>query len=824
MDIPVLDPRTKVDILREIADGASRGRFESGGGDGAFADVLFRRAGALNALPEALYGELVRMLGEDALEARPRMCFVRFDPSPGHGEPVRIPKGSRFRCDEDGRPEYETAEDICAVPSELKGVFYTEAGQSMVWKLDSSFGMPLFQSQEKGRELSGHSFRIADSRMLSVSGPCVIEIEFRQGDRQIQRHTAELLAEESFAKWSYFNGKNILPFASVRAEDGIVILEKDTDDRLCPDSSGDIGVSCKLGGPVDISIKNAYIRCLPSAPAPADAMAAGDVPVPGEGGYCFGRQPEAGDVFYIRSDSLFSKCGAEAELGFDLESRESTVYNGQPLYELGKPIIDKKDAVVIQPDEVFIQQLVWEYYNGEGWRAMDVSGTANPFDGKAGGDARLRFTVPEDISPVTVNFGRGYHIRARVVYVENHTTRFPKWIAPFVKGISCRWSYGERVPVNSLSAENNGQISVLRGYDRGGKPDFELCRVSGDEPRAVYMCFDSLPEACPLSLFLNMSIRSAKPVGLTVEGWTGERFEKLDIRDDTGGLTRNGCVMVNIRKNMPKAEFFGAGGAWLRLTTDVQPEPCPVAESIELNAVPALGRQMGTGNGSGDACCMSCSAENVSAIKLAPNGDSRSGTEEPARGIIRRGRRAVSARDFEELVRGNVSDLKAVKCFSGTDETGKSASGHVCLVLLGRDMSGRAADELCREACELICTRCDSALVSSGRLHVVPARLVDMNIDLLLRARGGYMTETAREEIVRAISEYIDSEHGIGEQVDLCELERRVRELESVDAVKGLNAEYSWPENGKQRYMPADAGLSSKFGAVKVGEINIALV
>ena len=50
-------------------------------------------------------------------------------------------------------------------------------------------------------------------------------------------------------------------------------------------------------------------------------------------------------------------------------------------YDFTQPIIDKKNSVEQKADDVCVSEVVWEYYNGLGWRSLAVKGSRNPFAG-----------------------------------------------------------------------------------------------------------------------------------------------------------------------------------------------------------------------------------------------------------------------------------------------------------------------------------------------------------------------------------------------------------------------------------------------------------
>ena len=177
------------------------------------------------------------------------------------------------------------------------------------------------------------------------------------------------------------------------------------------------------------------LRSRPVGWRPVDAAANGDIPLDlTEGDYCFGRRPAAYALCYFRSDQVFRKRGARVALRLEVAPVITDLNGEEPHYQFTQRIIDKRDAVAVVPDDVYVAQVAWEYFNGLGWRPLTVSGSRNPFSCKQEGPLELTFDVPADLTQAEVNAQPGWYIRARVVHVENEFSMTPRWVVPFFKG------------------------------------------------------------------------------------------------------------------------------------------------------------------------------------------------------------------------------------------------------------------------------------------------------------------------------------------------------------------------------------------------------
>ncbi len=247
------------------------------------------------------------------------------------------------------------------------------------------------------------------------------------------------------------------------------------------------------------------------------------------------------------------------------------------------------------PDDVYVEQVAWEYYNGTGWRALAVTGDRNPFSGKKEGPLELVFDVPEDLEAAEVNAQEGWYIRARVVYVANELSTVPRWVVPFLRGADCAWSYPRTVPVEWCQAENNGERTYLTDVAQVERLGLPALIALEDIPAAMYFCFDRSPHAMPLSLYFDVAGRARLEDKLRFEAWTGSRFEPVRWVDLTRNLLHPGVALLYLPEPLPAHRLFGAEGHWLRLCrSSFQPGGggVPWVKEIGLNIVQAVQREM----------------------------------------------------------------------------------------------------------------------------------------------------------------------------------------------------------------------------------------
>ena len=604
---PVLDPRDRAAVMAQLADHARsytpEWHYEGAEDDPGsalaelFGEMFYQTVDRFNSVPGKLHTEFLSLTGfrmPDPVSASGLLQFTAHDTVEA---PVPVPEGTQlFTEDEDGEHiVYETRRRIESTPARLQALFYADPRAEVIQKVDLERPMPFFRPVE-GENLQRHRFTLGQDDALSLAGPCEVEVELRQEGGFTAAETAAHLADPALARWTFPTDQGEEAFTAVRAQGNALLLTYEGDRAFTPDGEGHYTISCtgRLGSG-RLVLNGVRLRSRPRGWRNVDGAANGDIPLElTEGGYCFGRRPAAYGLCYFRSDQVFRKRGAQVALRLDM----AAIVNGpdrlEPQYQFTQRIIDKRDAVAVVPDDVYVSQVAWEYYNGLGWCPLTVSGNRNPFSCKQEGPLEVTFQVPADLSPAEVNAQPGWYIRARVVHVENLYSMTPRWLVPFLKGAVCTWAYDRGLPVQRLSAENNADSLALEDAEAIGQLSFPALDGMEDHPKAMYFCFDRSPHAMPLSILFDLAGRVKLEDKVRFEAWTGSRFEAVRTVDLTRNLLHPGVMLLYLPKALPEHAFFGLRGHWLRLSRSSfldDPGGTPRVNAIHLNIVEALQRE-----------------------------------------------------------------------------------------------------------------------------------------------------------------------------------------------------------------------------------------
>jgi hypothetical protein len=304
------------------------------------------------------------------------------------------------------------------------------------------------------------------------------------------------------------------------------------------------------------------------------------------GAYPFGQTPEVEDGFYVRSDALLARQGAEICLNFAL-SEVATDY----------PVT-----------------LVWQFWDGSTWQALNgtpaqvasygfVDTTAALRHGNPNGPTCVRFLCP-DIQPTTVAGNEGRWIRvviasggygdiggittqgvaatidaipgeilpaakkAEVIdYLTSkegvnfsYTYTPSSYAPPYIQSLTLSYTYV--ATPNSLWSYN--AFALSRFLFRPYKPvagRYSVCHL-GFSPED----FVRATAGGTLTLYFHL-VRERGEAGpaLPWSYYDGHAWQPLPVDDGTAGLTRSGIVSFVLPDNLRPATLYSQSACWLRI-------------------------------------------------------------------------------------------------------------------------------------------------------------------------------------------------------------------------------------------------------------------
>jgi hypothetical protein len=254
-------------------------------------------------------------------------------------------------------------------------------------------------------------------------------------------------------------------------------------------------------------------------------------------------------------------------------------------------------------------ELSWEYFDGQGWRALDdlVDGTAN-----LSTSGTVQFTVPKDLSTTEIGGKQNYWIRARLVGGDYGR---PKYVVdrrdkPDGSGDV------QTVTVDTSALRPPEILAIEAGFDLKDQRAPQIVLVENnldtlDETEAAsdaaarFELFQGVlaldPEAGGRALYVGLT----KAIGggsatlladaadqdgdgrLRVDVRTADAWQPVLVDDRTHGLRRRGMITLTLESDPIVVRLFGRERVWLRLRPDPDDASwAPVVRRLLVNAVP----------------------------------------------------------------------------------------------------------------------------------------------------------------------------------------------------------------------------------------------
>ena len=628
MTTPKLDGRTAKDILALVGEKSKaytpEWHFDPDAPDGGaalamlFAEMFSGTVERLDRFPDKCSIEFLNMLGVCAKPVSPAVGTAAARLVQGASQRVFIKKGTQLFSDRDNeRIVFETAQGYFAVPAELTDIFMTDPQRDIITRVQPQdgalTGVTLFRPHPD-MNIEEHCFSVMQDNVLRLDGAAEIFMKVTAAAGSRDDSHIKALCSTEYVQWSMAGEQGRIPLAARQSGSGIVLTKPEG--RSVPvnengerDDEGHFRLFCEIRRsegcePItaddillstrSIDEPETMVGRLP------DSIFANDTQLSVSGcGYVFGKEPNAYDAFYIGSSEVFSKAGAEVsvELWVSTVVSQNGETQTEPDFD-SKLLVDKGGLKMHTPDDIFISDVIWEYWNGYGWARLAVGGDTDLFS-CSGRDGRrhITFTCPADISPSVQNACEDLWIRARVREVRNRFSMNGRWLLPLVKSVELRFDYGTAfVRAHSVSTLNSCRRCEYTLSGAGNR--MELFTVMPDSRRTVYFRFDRQPCGYPVNIWLGFQSETDTSGELSFSYYAGgqtvaRRWRELKAVDKTDGFCSSGIISLYIPEDMAQAELFGEQGFWIKAEEPFGADgtaPLPILDHIEMNAVEIVQR------------------------------------------------------------------------------------------------------------------------------------------------------------------------------------------------------------------------------------------
>ena len=618
MDIPQMEKMSKEDIIGYMRSCAKQyvpeWRYDEEKPDAGtalvsiFADMMYDNIKKFNM---SVAGDLFSFFdGVNAklYPASPAEGFVVFALPEGLVSEAEVPKGTTlFGQGEGEQLVFETQEEVLVRTMDIERIFLAKPREDEIYELfcrqrDSEASFFLFQ--DGVQNLQRHLLFFCFGQELEITSYADVRLSFVPEGRMKEEGLKEALLDSSRIRFRYGMGEGFQDITEYTYENGDLCFQlQGREAGLSPvEEYGSMYVLSAEILDADF-FSGIYFRevsvgtqCLGQRPEFINVNGT-DQEV--EEFLAFGENPSVYDECYIGNGEIFGKAGARIRMEFDLDFVRIPIEEAALGMKISwKRIMRKKEFVPEEEYDITIREVIWEYYNGYGWKRLPVSGQYKDVfavDKELRGVRRkMEFTCPADIQRALVSSSENYCIRARIIRMNNAFKTRGAYIAPVAGNFSLSYSYFEH-PVKPLMMfrENNMESAVHgeKEMQRAGFA-FPACEARTEERKTLYFGFAQPPVGGPLKLLFVMhdTVRG-NLTGLRWEYLSEEGWREMHPADGTEGFAHTGLVSWYGRNDSRKGELFGENLYWLRLSEgDGQSQEVkPKIEGIYPNATSILG-------------------------------------------------------------------------------------------------------------------------------------------------------------------------------------------------------------------------------------------
>lgn len=246
-----------------------------------------------------------------------------------------------------------------------------------------------------------------------------------------------------------------------------------------------------------------------------------------------------------------------------------------------------------------IPVVTWEYWNGQRWNTLPVTGAATATSFR--GDGPVRLTVPDDVTEIDVQGIAAHWVRARLLSGGYGSVRTVSWEdaesgklmyfplvqvhPPVIDAVRIGYRFASREVSPEHVVTYNDFIYAERTDNLAeGAPAFLPFSVTNDLVPSLYLGFDRPLPADALGLWLEVDEITERRPALVWEAWDGAAWSAIEVRDETANLARPGLVTITYPGGAapPSAAMNSASGDLVLLADEASALRFVVGDQVWL--------------------------------------------------------------------------------------------------------------------------------------------------------------------------------------------------------------------------------------------------
>lgn len=524
-------------------------------------------------------------LGAGLERALPARGYAAFRIAADAPEGAEIDAGTGMAADipdaEESTAQYETTEDIYVTPARPQCLYFADGQRDGIYRISDNVqeqkeALVLFR--EKGENLQTHELYMAHEEVLDIFGEAYLEINFYTRNGQpLEKEQLNRLTDPGNAVFSYWSENGWQNFSDISFLQDSILLHKLREQAPFAkrqfDDMENYMVRCRI---LDIGqIKETSIEkigmCSRSLRLAPQSIYGASVECNPREYFPFGQRMMPFEEVYFGSMEALSKKGADISLSFYLDFAVVPLETNPDEKPVEWKWVMKKSDFRPDPDyDISIEEVIWEYFNGNGWSRLfpgqEYSDVFSIHHGLLSQQKTISFTCPEDMMPILVNSCETCYIRARILKMNNLYKLKGQYIVPVLGNTTFSYSYREKnISPQWVGLVNNLETRVLSGreMEKQAIPLFQKAEV---KEKTLYLGFDRAPKGSPVRmLFLMEDALPEQSGSLCWEYYSTKGWREMNLADETRSLTHSGLVTFIGQEDFCKVSRFGRCMYWIRL-------------------------------------------------------------------------------------------------------------------------------------------------------------------------------------------------------------------------------------------------------------------
>lgn len=571
-----------------------------------YAQMLLGTVKKVNNLPYKNKISFFNTLEAELLSAVPSKGYITFSLVNEEVTGEEVPAGMEVVAQVKGEENlsFETLEDIFVTPAVPSCILETSIKNDYIGEIynlhSDKKDIVLFANSAANLQKHFFCFAREEAFYIKESGKIVLDF-FLKGEK-VPKEYLEILSNPQYAVFEYSSKEGYVPFTKVERKDNQLIfqIERENPSFWKQEEEGidNYWIRCKVH---DITLLQRFCfddlqiatSCEKVKP---DNIYANGYDVNKEEFFPFGEQFSIYDELYFSSEEVFLKKGSVITIAFHLDFVKAAFDYQENNKTEWEWVMKESD---FKPDieyDITIEEVVWEYYNGQGWTTLfennEYSDIFSIEYGMVGQYKKMVFVCPQDIEPILVNAYESYYIRARVLKVNNLYKMKGNFISPRIGNVSLKYDYQSNpLKPDIFYTENNRECRKY--YFTKGRKRETIVPFYGltEKLDTLYLGFDSAPVGGPIKILFDVMYQKDKGCHkLLWEYYNGTCWKELDLVDETEDFSKTGIVTLIGMKDCVCHNIYQYNKYWFRIT-DIQgsymgaEKSYPCLNGIYMNSV-----------------------------------------------------------------------------------------------------------------------------------------------------------------------------------------------------------------------------------------------